>query len=157
MDNAADGPETRNVSPGYASRSSCGPDTVRRTTMSSMGQAPPTVPPRAAPHRSGRVRRGGARVLATLLGTVLAASAAVALDTSAASAATVDTSAWYVLVNRNTGKVLDIGNRSTADGAVVQQWTDLNGTNQQFRLADSDSGYVRLINGNSGKAVEVQN
>ena len=36
------------------------------------------------------------------------------------------------------------------------QWTDNNGTNQQFRLADSDGGYVRLINRNSGKAVEVQ-
>ena len=36
------------------------------------------------------------------------------------------------------------------------QWTDLNGTNQQFRLADSDGGYVRLINRNSNKALEVQ-
>jgi hypothetical protein len=27
--------------------------------------------------------------------------------------------------------------------------------NQQFRLADSPDGYVRLINRNSGKAVEV--
>ena len=33
---------------------------------------------------------------------------------------------------------------------------DHNGTNQQFRLADSDSGYVRLINRNSNKAMEVQ-
>ncbi|MEU4746944.1 non-reducing end alpha-L-arabinofuranosidase family hydrolase, partial [Actinosynnema sp. NPDC023658] len=33
---------------------------------------------------------------------------------------------------------------------------DGNGTNQQFRLADSDGGYVRLINRNSNKAVEVQ-
>ncbi|WP_033439056.1 non-reducing end alpha-L-arabinofuranosidase family hydrolase, partial [Saccharothrix sp. NRRL B-16314] len=31
-----------------------------------------------------------------------------------------------------------------------------NGTNQQFRLADSDNGHVRLINRNSNKAVEVQ-
>ena len=36
------------------------------------------------------------------------------------------------------------------------QWTDNNGTNQQFRLADSDGGYVRLINRNSNKAMEVQ-
>ncbi|MGW4644746.1 non-reducing end alpha-L-arabinofuranosidase family hydrolase, partial [Sphaerisporangium sp. NPDC004334] len=38
----------------------------------------------------------------------------------------------------------------------IVQWTDGNGTNQQFRLADSDSGYIRLINRNSNKAVEVQ-
>jgi beta-xylosidase len=37
------------------------------------------------------------------------------------------------------------------------QWADGNGTNQQFRLADSDGGYVRLLNRNSGKVVEVQN
>ena len=36
------------------------------------------------------------------------------------------------------------------------QWSDNNGTNQQFRLADSDSGYVRLINRNSNKVMEVQ-
>ncbi|WP_419723303.1 non-reducing end alpha-L-arabinofuranosidase family hydrolase [Streptosporangium roseum] len=37
------------------------------------------------------------------------------------------------------------------------QWADLNGANQQWRLADSDGGYVRLINRNSDKALEVQN
>ena len=36
------------------------------------------------------------------------------------------------------------------------QWTDLNGTNQQFRLVDSDGGYVRLINRHSNKALAVQ-
>ncbi|MDA1361927.1 non-reducing end alpha-L-arabinofuranosidase family hydrolase, partial [Glycomyces luteolus] len=46
---------------------------------------------------------------------------------------------------------------SSADGAAIHQWTDHGGTNQQFRLADSGSGYVRLINRNSNKAVEVQN
>jgi hypothetical protein len=34
-----------------------------------------------------------------------------------ASAATVDTTAWYVLVNRNSGKALDVYNFSTDDGA----------------------------------------
>ena len=52
--------------------------------------------------------------------------------------------------------MLDVYNFSTADGGAIVQWTDLNGTNQQFRLADSDGGYVRLINRNSNKALEVQ-
>ena len=52
--------------------------------------------------------------------------------------------------------MLDVYNCSTADGGAIVQWADDNGTNQQFRLADSDGGYVRLINRNSGKAVEVQ-
>ncbi|MFC3577087.1 RICIN domain-containing protein [Streptomyces yaanensis] len=42
------------------------------------------------------------------------------------------------------------------DDRAIQQWADGNGANQQFRLADSDAGHVRLINRNSGKAVEVQ-
>ncbi|MGP3958884.1 RICIN domain-containing protein [Nonomuraea sp. 3N208] len=61
-----------------------------------------------------------------------------------ATAATIDTNASYVLVNRHSGKAMDVYNRSTADGA-----------NQQFRVADTDNGFVKLINRNSGKALEV--
>jgi len=106
----------------------------------------------------GRVRRGGGvRALVTLLATVLAASAAVALNTGAASAATVDTSAWYVLVNRNSGKAMDVSNTSTADGAVVQQWSRHDGANQQWQFVDSGSGYYRLKSKNSGKVLDVDN
>lgn len=120
--------------------------------MSSMGQAPPTVPP----HRWGRVRhRGGVRALITLLATVLAASTAVALNTTAASAATVDTSAWYVLVNRNSGKAMDVSGTSTADGAVVQQWSRHDGANQQWQFVDSGNGNYRLKSKNSGKVLDV--
>jgi hypothetical protein len=51
----------------------------------------------------------------------VAHTAAVALNTSVASAATVDTSAWYVLVNRYSGKAVEITGRS-ADGAAVGQY-----------------------------------
>jgi glycosyl hydrolase family 62/ricin-type beta-trefoil lectin protein len=124
--------------------------------MSSMGQAPPTVPPRAAPHRTDRLRRrGGARALVTLLAFVLVATAAVALNASAASAATVDTSAWYVLVNRNSGKAMDVAGTSTADGAVIQQWARHDGANQQWQFVDSGDGYYRLKSKNSGKILDV--
>ena len=39
---------------------------------------------------------------------MLAALAAAVLVAASAAAATVDTSAWYVLVNRNSGKAMDI-------------------------------------------------
>ncbi|MEU8385670.1 family 43 glycosylhydrolase, partial [Streptosporangium sp. NPDC048865] len=52
--------------------------------------------------------------------------------------------------------VLDVSGASTANGGAVVQWADHNGTNQQWRLADSDGGHVRLINRNSNKALEVQ-
>ena len=35
------------------------------------------------------------------------------------------------------------------------QWTDHGGTNQHFRVVDTDSGYVKLINRNSGKALDA--
>ena len=58
--------------------------------------------------------------------------AAFAAMTSSAQA--VDTSASYVLVNRSSGKVVEVFNLATHDGVRIAQWTDLNGTNQQFRL-----------------------
>ena len=68
-----------------------------------------------------------------------------------ASAATVNTSAWYVLVNRNSGKALDVNGASTADGANLIQWTRTNTTNQQFQFVDSGGGYYRLRARHSGK------
>ena len=41
----------------------------------------------------------------------------ITVATTPASAATVDTTAWYVLVNRNSGKAMDVSSLSTADGA----------------------------------------
>jgi beta-xylosidase len=74
-----------------------------------------------------------------------------------ASAATVDPAAWYVLVNRNSGKALDVCSASTADGACVQQWTRHNGNNQQFQFVDSGGGFYRLRARHSGKVLDVFN
>ncbi|MER6959899.1 RICIN domain-containing protein [Streptomyces sp. NPDC000618] len=41
---------------------------------------------------------------------------------------------YYTIVNRNSGKVLDVANRSSAGGAGVLQWTDRGSTNQQWVL-----------------------
>jgi GH43 family beta-xylosidase len=49
--------------------------------------------------------------------------------------------------------VLDLP--TTADGIQLVQYADRNDARQQFRLADSAGGYVRLINRNSGKALDV--
>ncbi|MEU4370817.1 endo-1,4-beta-xylanase [Micromonospora chersina] len=69
----------------------------------------------------------------------------------------VDTSAWYVLLNRNSGKALDVYGASTADGARITQWTRNNGTNQQWQFVDSGGGYYRLKSRNSGKVLDVSN
>ncbi|KOX33413.1 alpha-L-arabinofuranosidase [Saccharothrix sp. NRRL B-16348] len=92
----------------------------------------------------------------------LAAAAAVAfvggllaVASAPASAATVDTTAWYVLVNRNSGKALDVYNFSTSDGGNVVQWTRTNANNQQFQFVDSGDGYYRIKSRHSGKVLDV--
>src|SRR5262245_9360433 len=77
--------------------------------------------------------------------------------TTSAQAATVDTSAWYVLVNRNSGKAIDVSGASTADAAQVQQWTRHDGNNQQFQFVDSGGGYYRLKARHSSKVLDVYN
>ncbi|MBN6058508.1 family 43 glycosylhydrolase, partial [Nonomuraea sp. RK-328] len=77
--------------------------------------------------------------------------------TPQASAATVDTNAWYVLVNRNSGKALDVYNLSTADGGRITQWTRNNGNQQQWQFVDSGGGYYRIKSRHSGKVLDVYN
>ncbi|WP_198169142.1 RICIN domain-containing protein [Herbidospora daliensis] len=77
------------------------------------------------------------------------------ITTQQASAATVDTNAWYVLINRNSGKALDVYNLSTADGARITQWTRNNGNQQQWQFVDSGSGYYRVKSRLSGKVLDV--
>ncbi|MEV5556931.1 non-reducing end alpha-L-arabinofuranosidase family hydrolase [Nonomuraea wenchangensis] len=94
-------------------------------------------------------------VLATL--TALLASLLIALQTQPANAATVDTNAWYVLVNRNSGKALDVYNLSTADGGRITQWTRNNQNQQQWQFVDSGGGYYRVKSRHSGKVLDVYN
>ncbi|MGC5015882.1 RICIN domain-containing protein, partial [Streptosporangium sp. DT93] len=69
------------------------------------------VPVRAlpsSPPRHGWRRRALAAVVAALMGAAL-----LVANVTTASAATVDTNAWYVLVNRTSGKALDVYNMAT--------------------------------------------
>jgi len=114
--------------------------------MLSTGKAGPTRPR----------RRGWRPVTAVAVSAVLAGSM-LTLTSTAASAATVDPAAWYVLVNRNSGKALDVCTASTADGACVQQYARHNGNNQQFQFVDSGGGFYRLRARHSGKVLDVYN
>jgi hypothetical protein len=70
-------------------------------------------------------------------------------------AATIDGSAYYRLVSVRSGKVLDVNGFSTADGTRIQQWTDQNTANQQWRLRPTGDGYYELVNRNSGKVLGI--
>ncbi|MGP4027883.1 family 43 glycosylhydrolase [Actinomadura sp. 3N407] len=72
-----------------------------------------------------------------------------------ASAATVDTGAWYVLVNRHSGKALDVYDLATHDGARITQWARNDGAWQQWRFVDSGGGHYRLLSRHSGKVLDV--
>jgi hypothetical protein len=50
---------------------------------------------------------------------------------------------------------LEVIGGSTADGGNVVQWSSTGGYNQQWQIIDNGGGYYRLINRNSGKALDV--
>ncbi|RSS98646.1 carbohydrate-binding protein [Streptomyces sp. WAC07149] len=70
-------------------------------------------------------------------------------------AATVDGDAYYRLVSVRSGKALDVNAFSTADGTRIQQWTDQNTANQQWRLRPTGDGHYELVNRNSGKVLGI--
>ncbi|HYN93271.1 MAG TPA: pectate lyase [Pilimelia sp.] len=155
-----------------------------------------TLPATEAPKRRSRRWRGGIAVAAVA---AMATTGAV-IGLQQASAATIDANATYVIVNRDSGKALDVFNwstsnggaivqfarnnlavqqwrivatgsyyrlrsvhsnktitlGSTADGAAVTQQNDSSSNNaQQFSITDTSSGYVKLVNRASGKALET--
>jgi poly(3-hydroxybutyrate) depolymerase len=88
---------------------------------------------------------------------LLAAGTVTAVNAVPAAAATVDPTAWYVLVNRNSGKALDVYGRATNDGGRIAQWSRNDGANQQWQFVDSGGGYYRLKSRHSGKVLDVPN
>ncbi|WP_198586786.1 rhamnogalacturonan lyase family protein [Glycomyces xiaoerkulensis] len=93
-------------------------------------------------------------VVAAVIG-LMAAATAFVVSASTANAADVDTSAWYQIVSRHSGKVLDVDQASTDNGAGIVQWADNDATNQQFRFLDSGDGYYRIQARHSGKVIDV--
>ncbi|MFD9123961.1 RICIN domain-containing protein [Kitasatospora sp. NPDC059571] len=61
----------------------------------------------------------------------------------------------FKLVNRKSGKVLDVSGASTADGGPVIQNTWSGGADQQWKLLPDYDGSYRLSNVNSGKVLDV--
>ncbi|SPF06956.1 RICIN domain-containing protein [Streptomyces sp. MA5143a] len=85
---------------------------------------------------------------------VVVAGSAVVVNQASAGQKTLNPKKWYVLVNRNSGKVLDNRASATKDGAKVVQSSRHGGANQQWRFIESGDGYYRLQNRNSGKVLD---
>lgn len=62
---------------------------------------------------------------------------------------------YYRIVNRLSGKVLDVKDNSTANGARIQQWDYAGGLNQQWSRVDVGSGYFKVLARSTGKALDV--
>jgi len=73
------------------------------------------------------------------------------------NAASVTNHGLYKIINRHSGKALEVYEWSHANGGNVVQWQDTGGDNQLWRFVSVGSGYYQIINANSGRALEVYN
>ena len=62
--------------------------------------------------------------------------------------------AYYRIINRNSGQLLDVNGAATTAGASIIQYLPNNSTNQQWQLAGS-GGYYKIQNRNSGQVLDV--
>ncbi|MFD3517351.1 RICIN domain-containing protein [Streptomyces sp. NPDC058657] len=110
-------------------------------------------------HPKHGTRRGRHRRRWTATGLLIGAPALVVpyllFVQEGSQAATVDGDAYYRLVSVQSGKVLDVNGFSTADGTRIQQWTDQNTANQQWKLKGTGDGHYELVNRNSGKVLGI--
>ncbi|MEV0538018.1 RICIN domain-containing protein [Kitasatospora sp. NPDC050463] len=104
--------------------------------------------------RRGRHRRRWTAT-ALLLGVPLAVVPYLLFTHEDSQAATVEDGAYYRLLSVRSGKALDVNGFSSADGTRIQQWTDQNTANQQWRLKSTGDGYFELVNRNSGKVLGI--
>ncbi|MEU5870786.1 RICIN domain-containing protein [Glycomyces sp. NPDC047369] len=88
---------------------------------------------------------------------VLATAGLVGFAADRADAQPPNTSDWYSIVSRHSGLAFDIQGASTATGAILTQYTNVQGTNQQFRFIDSGGGYYRIQVRHSGQVLDVWN
>jgi hypothetical protein len=70
----------------------------------------------------------------------------------------IDSTVWYPVVNKISGKCVDARAAGTVSGTAIQQYT-CNGSNaQQYQFVPTSGGYVRVNNrGNSAQAWDVTN
>ncbi|GAA2859891.1 hypothetical protein Acy02nite_56010 [Actinoplanes cyaneus] len=69
---------------------------------------------------------------------------------------TTPTPDWHPLVNKNSGKCVDARSAGTTNGTAIQQYTCNGSTAQQYQLAPTSNGYVRINNrGNATQALDV--
>lgn len=72
-----------------------------------------------------------------------------------ASISAPDQTAYYKIVNKNSGKVMDVYQGSMNSGANIIQYTYTGGVNQKFQIVKTASGDYKIINQKSGKVLDI--
>lgn len=67
------------------------------------------------------------------------------------------TNALYKVLNKNSGKAIDVSGGSTSAGANIIQWNDTGSQNQHWRWAAVGDGSYEIVNQNSGQLLDVAN
>ena len=62
----------------------------------------------------------------------------------------------YKIVNRNSGKLLNVKDFSTLEAAEIVQLSDKNDESQQWYIIDVGNGYKKISNVKSGKSLDVK-
>lgn len=67
-----------------------------------------------------------------------------------------DGNGFYKIINKNSGKALDVTNDTYVNGTNVQQWGSTPGApNQQWILQDDGDGFYKIISRTNGLALDV--
>jgi hypothetical protein len=64
-------------------------------------------------------------------------------------------STFYKVLNKNSGKVIDVSGASTTAGANVIQWNDTAAQNQRWQWVAVGDGSYEIVNENSGQLLDV--
>ncbi|MFG1935852.1 family 20 glycosylhydrolase [Micromonospora tulbaghiae] len=110
---------------------------------------------------SGPLAQGQHTLRIRVLNTRNAASTgtAVAVDKAEVSSIAVQAGAFdpaveYRILNRNSGKALEVP-AGAGDGGHAIQWTNNGALHQRWTLTDAGNGYYRIANRSSGKVLDV--
>lgn len=79
---------------------------------------------------------------------------ATGVITGSTSGGPFDPNTPYRIINRNSGKALDIAQSSTSNGGNAHQWSYWGGNNQKWNI-EVVGNYYRLVNVNSGRVLEI--
>jgi GH43 family beta-xylosidase len=83
------------------------------------------------------------------------APVALAATLAGPSGETAATPTSYTLVNRNSGKCLEVAGGNSADGTNIAQWTCNGKASQKWRIQDQGDDTNRLVNVATGKVMDT--